>query len=183
MTFCQRLTGLLGLAAVLALASGCDDYTYFNIFVYLRQTGNDAEYVRGETQRHISVCSIAVFYGDRQIENSRILQNQNTGADLCMPDKTGMDPSLQMVSFGDGTTAKLLGISNYSTARTSGTLTFVVTGKERDMDQVVDLVQGSAKGEISPGKILKVDLIINECPRENPSDKESKRKCPFTDIR
>jgi len=158
MTSLGRVTGLIGLAAGLLLsAGGCSDYTYYNVHVTLAQTGSD--YVDTQTLYYITNCSVAVFANGQQIERRRPLTKID-GTSACPPGNTPDD----------------LGVLDYSTAKQSGSIKFVVTMAGADNK---DLAQGTTEASVSPGKVLNVDLAIQKCPTA-PADSNS--ACPITNL-
>jgi hypothetical protein len=160
MNFIKRMLGLCGLTATLALASGCSDYTYFNVSVYLRQSGDGT--IDGATLEKITSCSISVFSGSKQIENSVELTRPG-GETVCKP---GFDGDIEIVN---DTKVMKVGVLDYSSARQSGEIDFVVTVRTVE-DENRPIAQGSASAGVKPGKVLEVPLIVNSCAKSDCKD-------------
>jgi len=165
MTFAKKTLGLCGLASVLALAGSCSDYSYFNVDVGLRQMGDN--YIDTSTQHAIVSCTIAVFIGDKQIENSTRL-NEN-GADVCKAGTTGDNAQKKVQKDRNGTETKTLslGVLDYSTARDGGKLKFVVTMRD---DANTPIAQGWVEGSVSSGKVTGLDLVVDKCSEKDGCD-------------
>jgi hypothetical protein len=167
MTFFKRLSGLCSLTAIMALAGGCSDYTYFNVGVYLRLSGDNA--IDIQSQKKIGQCTISVFSGGHQIETSTTLKNGSI--EICRPGVTGMDAPSKALE-DQGVKVLDLGVLDYSSARDSGSIKFVVTAKDDNKEG--DMAQGEAEASVKPGKVLEVPLVISLC---------SKDGCPVKDIK
>jgi hypothetical protein len=161
MNFIKRMLGLCGLTATLALASGCSDYTYFNVSVYLRQSGDGT--VDGPTLEKITSCSISVFSGGKQIENSVELTRPG-GETICKP---GFNGDMDIVN---DTKVMKVGVLDYSSARQSGELDFVVTVRTVQDENRPVIAQGTASAGVKPGKVLEVPLIIDSCAKSDCQD-------------
>ena len=148
MTSLRRVVCLIGSAAALVLlASGCTDYTYFNVDITMDRNTPDT------TRREIDRCIAYVLVGDKQIEEGRILK-QLTGAEACRAPYAGTD-SNHMVTYDIGT-------MDYSSARGSGTMKFVVDMIEVNAPNAIT-VQGSAQGNVSPGQVVTLSLLAEPC--------------------
>jgi len=156
MTFIKRMLGLCGLTSALALASGCSDYTYFNVTVYLNQQDDDM--IDGSIQGKMTSCKVAVFAGDTPIEHSTELTKENNVNAICKPNLPGVDTT--DLAVVNNTKVWKLGVLDYSSARSSGEIKFTVTVRESANEVIA---QGSASAGVSSGKILEVPLIINAC--------------------
>jgi hypothetical protein len=155
MTGLRRVACLIGSAAALVLsASGCTDYTYFNVHITIDPAIDDNNSI---TRREINSCLVYVFAGDKQIEEHKPLAQLN-GNPACSPQKTPLD----------------VGTMDYSTARTSGTLRFIVN--MLDLNGIVT-VQGSAQADLRVGQVLSVDLVAEPCQTDCQQDTIPKT-CP-----
>lgn len=177
MTFIGRMTGVCGLLAVLGLASACSDYTYFNVRLLADQRSDHAlgydELERGDR------CTIAVFKGEDQIESSTPVVDVTTPSNHpCSKNAINAAPT---VYIGDSS-LKNLGVFNYSTARDSGPLRFVVTMKSGNSDEP-PVAQGVAEATVSEGKVLPVDLILYSCKTGKNESGDPVFKCGITDIK
>jgi hypothetical protein len=142
MTGLSRSACLTGLAAALVLStSGCDPYTYFNVDVSLGSNVTD--------QNRFDIVSCLVFVVDdstgKEIEHTNLDKVEGPSAckDLV---HNPTDPDI--------------GVMDYSTTRSSGTLTFFVSMVDTAKSPIA---QGSASAGVSPGKVLSVDLVCNAC--------------------
>lgn len=164
MTFIKRMLGLCGLSATLAMASGCSDYTYFNVTVYLNN--QDDNIIDGRIMSEARSCLLTVSAGGKQIENSVELSDGNTGAAVC---RKGLDGTKDKI---DNINVLKLGVLDYSTARDSGELEFTVTVLKPAGDAKEITAQGSATARVSSGKVLEVPLVIDACSTsEHPKGK------------
>jgi hypothetical protein len=146
MTGLQRVACLIGLAAALVLsASGCTDYTYFNVNVTIDSKIDDA------TLRDIDSCVAYVFAGDKQIEQGELLKKLD-GTAACKAPTTGTDQY--------GNTTYNLGTMDYSSARSSGTIKFFVNMVSLEGNPAA---QGSAQGDANPGQVLTLNLVAAPC--------------------
>lgn len=153
MTGLRRVACLIGSAAALVLsASGCTDYTYFNVHVTIDPAIDDNASI---ARREIDSCVVYVLAGDKQIEGWPLTNLDGNPA--CSRDKTPLD----------------VGTMDYSTARTSGTLTFIVD--MLDLDRAVT-VQGSEPADIKVGRVLSVNLIAKTCHTKCDQDPKT---CPI----
>jgi hypothetical protein len=142
MTGLSRSACLTGLAAALVLsAGGCDPYTYFNVDVSLGSNVTD--------QNRFDINSCLVFVIDdstgKEIEHTNL--NKVEGPSACQ-------------DLVHNPTDPDVGVMDYSTTRSSGTLEFFVSMVDPDKNPVA---QGSVKAGVSPGKVLSVDLVCNAC--------------------
>lgn len=160
MTFIKRMLGLCGLTAALALASGCSDYTYFNVGVYLSQ--QDDNMIDSKILQSMTSCKVAVFVGDKQIERPVELTTANGVNGICKP---GFNGEIAVVKDEDGKDIRVmkLGVLDYSSARHSGTLDFWVTVRKPASDKEEMIAQGHASEGVSSGKILEVPLVVYAC--------------------
>ncbi len=177
MTFIGRTTGLCGLLAVLGLASGCSDYTYFNVRLLADQQSDRAigydELERGDR------CTIAVKSGEDQIESSTPVVDVTTPSNHpCSKSAIDEAPTVHV----DNGSQKNLGVFNYSTARDSGKLKFIVTMKSGNSDEP-PVAQGVAETTVSEGKIIPVDLILYSCKTGKNESGDPVFACPITDLK
>lgn len=159
MTFIKRMLGLCGLTATLALASGCSDYTYFNVGVYLHQDSGD-DIIDSKILGDMTSCAITVWVGDTQIERSTELTRAGGVNAICKPDLAGVDTEMAIV---DNTKVMKIGVLDYSSARSSGELEFVITVRKPAGENKEVIAQGRATAGVSSGKVLEVPLIIKAC--------------------
>ena len=154
MTSLQRVVCLIGSAAALLLsAGGCTDYTYFNVDITIDHTISD------QTRREVGSCRIYVLEGSRQIEPGHELTKLD-GVPACKSYTTGTD------DYGNPTYE--VGTMDYSSARSSGTINFVVNMIEVNSPNAVT-VQGSAGANVAPGQVITVPLKAKTCPRTDPA--------------
>jgi len=140
MTSLHRSVYLIGLAAGLLLAtSGCDPYTYFNVNVSLDSS------VSAQDRFNVASCTVFVLEGGKKIENGQPLKTI-AGPLACQPGTLSENPNI--------------GVMDYSTARSSGTLQFFVSMLDTDPKPILE---GSANMGVSPGHILSVDLVCKNC--------------------
>jgi hypothetical protein len=185
MTSFKQILGLCGLASALSLASGCSDYTYFNVDVGLRISG-DNRFTDDSTIDSIASCSIAVFMGDTQIEGSTAIRSN--GVDACRLNKTATkDDGRREIkkpypndNNGNPTQTYDLGVLDYSSARDSGTLKFVVTMKNAEK---MDMAQGWVEAKVGSGKIMSVDLIVDSCEIGKDKQGNAEFDCKIKDIK
>jgi hypothetical protein len=145
MTGLWRSACLVGLTAALALStSGCSNYTYFNVDIKL-----DDSVDFNTTQKEIGYCSVFVLDAatDKRIEEKMPLTTTE-GSSACPPGLTGRD----------------LGVMNYSTAKSSGTLRFFVDMTNQGVKvSFGSIVQGSVDGAVKPGEIISLVLSAEAC--------------------
>ncbi|HEX7597034.1 MAG TPA: hypothetical protein VF518_02405, partial [Polyangia bacterium] len=152
-------------------------YTYFNVQVLLNQSGSN--WVETKTQISISSCDLYVLYNGRRIEEPTKLRTLQ-GAEACRPGKTGKLPDSQ----GGGDDPNGVGTADYSTAKTSGKLKFIVdmvtpVPTDAQGNSTVTIVQGSAEGDASPGNVLYLELVTAKCDFSAcPIDQLCKPTCP-----
>jgi len=149
MTCLQRVACLVGSAAALVMsASGCDPYTYFNVHVTLQQQGANA--VDSQTQNLISACKLFVLADGKLIENEQELKTIQ-GPTACRHTLTPID----------------IGVLDYSTARTSGKLSFMVNMMDTADVSGSVIVQGTTQAEaVDPGHVEPtLELVAGECGR------------------
>jgi hypothetical protein len=155
MTSHPRVTCLIGLAAALVVStSGCDPYTYYNVDIKLSVPATSSNAVdRVHTLPNVTSCDVAVYASDSPdpIEFGIALNERNLGpkASPCRGTETANNPDSD------------LGILDYSTARTSGSMSFKVNLYS---DKTV-IIQGSTDPVgVSPGHILNtVYLVVSPC--------------------
>jgi hypothetical protein len=150
MTGLRRVVCLLGSTATLVLlASGCDPYTYFNVNVTMDPNTPD------QTRREIYRCTAYVLADGKQIEGGQILMQIN-GTEACRTPYAGTDiNNPQNITYDIGT-------MDYSTARSSGTIKFVVDMIEVNSPNGIT-AQGSAQGNVNPGQVLTLNLMASPC--------------------
>jgi hypothetical protein len=169
MTTLSRVTCLIGLAAALVVsASGCDPYTYYNVDVRLSEadpvTGNGVKVP--STLNQIASCDVSVYASDDSsgpIE-SGIALNQRTLGPHASPCR------------GDKTPHPDLGILDYSSARSSGSLTFKVNLYDGNRNIIV---QGSTDPTaLNPGHVLPtVTLVASPCGPAPTTDQPNQQPC------
>jgi hypothetical protein len=173
MTFIKKMMGLCGLTATLALASGCSDYTYFNVFVYLNRDAGDSA-VDKPILDDMDACTVAVYKGnlqigdlsdDKQIEKPIDLTQANGVTKVCKPNYDGKSNHV-----GDQAVMEV-GVFDYSTARHSGDLTFVVTVTKSK--PAVTIAQGVASKGVNSGNVEDIPLIVNACKTDEHSKGQS----------
>jgi hypothetical protein len=152
------MTCLVGFATALVVStSGCDPYTYYNIHIALQESGSNNDVKIPNTLNQIASCDLAVYASDRSeaIEPSIGLNQRTLGphASPCRGTETPLD----------------LGILDYSTARSSGSLSFRVN--IRDANRYI-IIQGMTDPvAVSPGHILPtVDLTASPCIDPDPKN-------------
>jgi hypothetical protein len=181
MTSFKKILGFCGLASALTLASGCSDYTYFNVDIGLRITG-DHRFTDDATIESIASCSIAVFKDGKQIEGSTPIRSN--GVEVCRLGKTVESRKVKepWPNDNNGTATKTydLGVLDYSSARDSGTLKFVVTMKNGER---MEMAQGWAEAKVGSGKILSVDLIVDSCEIGKDKQGNAEYDCEIKDIK
>jgi len=115
MTTFSRVTCLVGLATALVVSSsGCDPYTYYNVDVTLQQDGDNAV-SDPNTVMQFAGCDVSVYANDEPVAIE-------TGIPLIQRTAGGHEG----VCRGTETPRPDLGILDYSTARSSGSLKFKV---------------------------------------------------------
>ena len=140
MTGLSRSACLIGLAAALVLStSGCDPYTYFNVDVSLGAS------ITGQNRFDTYSCGVFVLDATtgRRIQEAALKKLE--GPNACQ-------------NISDSTTD--IGVMDYSTARSSGTLRFFVNMLDTAS---APIAEGSANKGVSPGHVLSVDLVIEAC--------------------
>ena len=154
----QRLACLIGSAAALVLsASGCDPYTYFNVHITIDPAIDNNG---STTLREVDSCATYVFADGKQIEKGEVLTMLN-GTHACKTPDTGKDAS--------GIITYDLGVMDYSSARSSGTIKFLINMQNL---QNQSTVQGSGEGPVSPGRGERnpVNVLIKAEPCPNTCD-------------
>jgi hypothetical protein len=136
-----RAIGLSGLAALLLSGSGCSDYTYFNVSVSLKPTGDN--YVDNSTQREINYCTVFVRHDGLLIEQGKDLRKID-GTPACRAPDTPAD----------------VGVLDYSTAKQSGKIEFIINMDDTDH---ATTVQGSTSADVASGKVLNLELVAAKC--------------------
>jgi len=140
MTGLSRSACLIGLAAGMVLStSGCDPYTYFNVNVSL---GTNVG-----AQDRMDIASCLVFVVDSST-NKKIEDGTNL--------KTLAGP----LACRAGEKDPSIGTMDYSTARSGGTLKFIVSMQDTDPKTIV---QGSVDGPVKTGQVLSLDLVASPC--------------------
>jgi hypothetical protein len=148
MTSPNRSVCLVGLAAALVLStSGCSGYTYFNVHVSVDSNVTD------QTLAQVDNCYVRVLDASgNAIESSReLVTTENVPP-----------PGARECNFGK--TPRDLGTLDYSTAKSGGTLRFLVymTTPDTDPSKSVTMLQGLADG--SPrGGVTSLDLVAKPC--------------------
>lgn len=149
MTGLRRVVCLIGSAVALVLsASGCSDYTYFNVHVTIDPS---IAVIDDTTQRNIDSCVVYVFAGNEQIEGHKVLTNIN-GTAACRAPKTGLD------QYGNDTND--IGTMDYSTARSSGSIRFFIDMESLDGKPTA---QGSVQGNVNSGQVVSLNLLAEPC--------------------
>jgi hypothetical protein len=158
MTGLWRAVCLLGSTATLVLlASGCDPYTYFNVNVTIDPS------IPEPTRIQIDRCTAYVLADGKQIESGQTLM-QLDGTEACRAPYAGTDVNNhQNITYNVGT-------MDYSTARSSGTIEFVVDMIE--VDRTTITAQGSAQGNVNPGQVLTLNLVATTCQEICPNTKQ-----------
>jgi hypothetical protein len=156
MTTLSRVTCLIGLATAFVVStSGCDPYTYYNVHVTLQLQGNNAVKIPN-TLDAIQTCDVSVYSTDSSaaIESGIALDQRTLGPKVspCRGPDTPTD----------------LGILDYSTARSSGSLSFrvnVYATNPDDTSKLIPIIQGTTNPvPVSPGHILPtIDLPLSPC--------------------
>jgi hypothetical protein len=159
MTILQRSVCLMGLAAALVLpASGCTDYTYFNVSVKIDDNANVTDPALGQVDN----CFVYVLDGGsgRTIEAGRELVTTND-----VPSPGTRECNL-------GRTPRDLGVLDYSTAKSGGTLKFVVSMTDSTPYTILD---GSVEGQVKGG-VISLSLLVAPCndPKDSKATKASK---------
>ena len=169
MTTLARVTCLVGLATALVVStSGCDPYTYYNVHIALKIDGDNAVKIPA-TQLKINDCDISVYASDspNAIESGIRLNQRTLGPKVspCRGTETPVD----------------LGILDYSTARSSGSLSFMVNIYDASTSVII---QGTTDPvAVSPGHILPtIDLPVSPCldpknPDQTHSDQPNEPAC------
>lgn len=163
MTFIKRMLGFCGLTVALALASGCSDYTYFNVGVYLHQDSGD-DVIDSKILGDMTSCTITVWAGNTQIEHATELTRAGGVNAICKPNLQGVDTEMAIV---DDTKVMKIGVLDYSSARSSGEIEFKITVRKpagTDSGKGTEVIaQGRKTAPVSSGKVLEVPLIIKAC--------------------
>jgi hypothetical protein len=173
MTTFSRVTCLVGLATALVIStSGCDPYTYYNVDVTLQQDGDNAV-SDPNTVMQFAGCDVSVYANDELIETGITLVQRTAGGH-------------EGVCRGTETPRPNLGILDYSTARSSGTLKFKVNIYDQATagpDQHI-IVQGfTAAVPVSPGHVLNtIPLVASPCldpnnPRGSKTNQPNEGDC------
>jgi hypothetical protein len=168
MTFIKKMMGLCGLTAALALASGCSDYTYFNVFVYLNGQAGD-NMVDNPILEKMDSCTISVFKGNLEIGD--LSRENQVEKPIDLTEKNGITPICRLGFNGtadhsvEGKPIRKIGVLDYSTARKSGDLTFAVTVTKEG--QSATIAQGVASKGMNAGKVEDVELFVNACKTDD----------------
>jgi hypothetical protein len=143
MTGLRHVACLIASAAALVLsASGCTDYTYFNVHVTIDpKIDNDTQ---NNPRDNINDCWAYVYINGTSSEAQEL--RKLDGNPACSAYKTPLD----------------VGTMDYSTARSSGTIKFIVTMMDANK---IPTVQGSAQADVKVGQVLSVDLVAEQCPK------------------
>jgi hypothetical protein len=165
MTILQRSVCLMGLAAALVLpASGCADYTYFNVSVKIDDNANVTDQALGQ----VDDCFVYVLDGGsgHTIEAGRELV---TTKDI---------PSPGARECNLGRTPRDLGTLDYSTAKSGGTLKFVVSMTDQvttDKPTPYTILDGSVEAQVKGG-VVSLSLLVAPCndPKDSKATKASK---------
>jgi len=156
----QRMATFVGAAAALMLSVGCGDYTYFNVSIKLKDSGNN--WVEPATQNQISNCMLTILYNGSRIEDE-IKLTKIDGTDACRGGQTPVD----------------VGTMNYSTAKKSGKLQFIVSMYRSGINPPI-IVQGSTEGPLPPSENPKgIDLVAEKCPLTACVDDICEPECPI----
>jgi hypothetical protein len=171
MTTLSRVTCLIGLATALVVAtSGCDPYTYYNVHVTLQLQGDNAVKIPN-TLDNIHTCDVSVYSTDSSaaIESAIALDERTLGPQVspCRGPDTPTD----------------LGILDYSTARSSGSLSFRVNvwaPDTTDISKKAIIIQGTTTPvPVSPGHILPtIDLSLSPCGPPNGANPDQPNQQP-----
>ena len=168
MTTLSRMTCLVGLATALVLSSNaCDPYTYYNVDVTLQQTGDNAV-SDPNTVMQFAGCDVSVYANDELIETGIPLVQRTAGGH-------------ESVCRGTETPRPNLGILDYSTARSSGSLKFKVNIYDAPTPPHNIIVQGYSENmAVSPGHVLNtITLVASPClDPNNPHADMSKANQP-----
>ena len=147
MTSPKRSLCLVGLAAALVLpTSGCTGYSYFNVHVSVDSNVTD------QTLAQVDNCFVYVFEGSSTIERQReLVTTENVPP-----------PGARECNFGK--TPRDLGTLDYSTAKSGGTLKFLVTMTTPDTDpsKNVSMMDGSVEGP-AKGGVISLELVATPC--------------------
>lgn len=151
MTSLQRSVCLMGLAAAVALsASGCTGYTYFNVHASVDTNVNITDQVLGQVDN----CFVYVLDGSgRSIESGRELVTTAT-----VPSPGARECNL-------GRTPRDLGVLDYSSAKSGGTLTFLITMTNQvttDKPTPDTILAGWVDGPLKGG-IVSLDVVAAMC--------------------
>jgi hypothetical protein len=164
MTFIKKMMGLCGLTTALALASGCSDYTYYNVFVYLNGEAGD-NMVDSKILEKMDSCTVGVHKGN--LDNDELSRENQVEKPIDLTEKNGITPICRLGFNGEagrsaeGKAVRKIGVMDYSTARHSGDLTFVVTVTKENQSSTI--AQGVASKGVSAGKVEDVELFVNAC--------------------
>jgi hypothetical protein len=170
MTTFSRVTCLVGLATALVVSSsGCDPYTYYNVDVTLQQDGDNAV-SDPNTVMQFAGCDVSVYANDEPVAIE-------TGIPLIQRTAGGHEG----VCRGTETPRPDLGILDYSTARSSGSLKFKVNIYDKATagpDQHI-LVQGFTDAvPVSPGHVLNtITLVASPCGGPGNSSQPNQQPC------
>jgi len=172
MTSHMRVTCLIGLAAALVVStSGCDPYTYYNIDVSLQNDPASKNMVKlPNTLNQIGSCDVSVYASD----SSTAIE---VGVELNERDKGPLHSPCR----GKETSFPELGILDYSTARSSGSLKFKVNIYDQATagpDQHI-IVQGFTDAvPVSPGHVLStITLVASPCGGPDNSSQPNQQPC------
>jgi len=160
------MTCLVGLATALVLStSACDPYTYYNIDVTFPPSGDANAVNIGKTLPQVYSCDVAVYASDRSdpVETG-IPLNERTAGPKVSPCRGAQTP------YPD------LGILDYSTARSSGSLSFRVN--VYDSSNAV-IIQGfTTPAAVSPGNVLPtLELVAYPCGPATTTEQPNQQTC------
>jgi len=168
MTTLSRVTCLIGLATAVLSTGGCDPYTYYNVHVALQLQGDNAVKIPN-TRDEINSCDVSVFASDSSQAIEIVDLNQRTLGPKVSPCRSTETPTD-------------LGILDYSTARSSGSLSFRVNLYGTDPTnntQNIIIIQGTTNPvPVSPGHILPtIDLPLSPCGPKTTIDQPNQQPC------
>ena len=176
MTTLSRVTCLFGLATALVVSSSaCDPYTYYNVDITVQDDGNNAV-SDPNTVMQFAGCDVSVYADDELIETGITLVQRTAGGHVGVcrgTDTAGGRPPKG--TYPD------LGILDYSTARSSGSLKFKVNIYDQATagpDQHI-IVQGFTDAvPVSPGHVLNtITLVASPCGGPGNSSQPNQQPC------
>ena len=116
----------------------------------LLQTGSN--YVDSNTEDNIASCLIFVLADGKKIEDPKDLRKLD--GTLAFPGAVN--------SVGD------VGVLDYSTIRSSGTLQFIASMSDSGATPKV-IVQGQVSGDVKPSQIISLELVASKCGDTSPA--------------